>query len=153
MLSSCFSSPFTAFCNSHNFCFSFLYFRYSFHFFKIFFHIPKSILFSKCRNCSSTKDIVTSKQLFRIFMNLPLIFPGKVQVNIWHFISVKSHKHFKWDGVSIFYVFCTTFWTSFVRIVNSTSFLVHKFSMLTFRTSVVRIKSIYFSNSHKIGNY
>ena len=152
MLSSCFSGPFTAFCNSHNFCFSFFYFRRSFHFFKILFHIPKSILFSKRRNRSSTKDIVASKQLFCIFMNLPLIFTRKVQVNIRHFIPIKSHKYFKWNSMPILYIFCTTFWTILVRIVNSASFLVHKFRMLTVWTSVMRVKSVYFGNSHKIGD-
>ena len=152
MLSSCFSRTFTAFRNSHNFCSSFLYFRCSFYFFKIFLHIPKSIFFSKRRNRSRTKDIVTSKQFFRIFMNFPLIFSRKVQVNIWHFISIKSHEYFKWNGMPIFYVFCTTFWTIFIRIVNSASFLVHKFRMLTVWTSVMRVKSVYFGNSHKIGD-
>ena len=153
MLSSSFSGTFTAFCHSHDFCSSFLYFSCIFYCFEVLFHISESILFSKRGNCSSTEYVLASKQLFCIFVNFSLILSRKVKVNIWHLISVKSHKYFKWYGMSIFYVFCATFRTVFVRIVNSASFFVHKFCMLTFRTSVVRIKPIYFSNSHKIGNY
>ena len=105
----------TALNNSVDFTITFMYSPL----FKIILYITKSCLISQCAYGSCLKCLSFTKNNFRIFMSICLIFAGKIKVNIRFLVSFKSQESFKRNIKALFFHFGSTFRTDLIRHITS----------------------------------